>query len=263
MKFLYSSDIHFGFSERTSAIHESLRKRELSLLEFDAIIIAGDLGSAKIGHFESACKFLRKVAGERPIFVVLGNHDFWDKSILSFAFLKEKQRAILSRYNIINLQDLVDNKLSGVNAAPAEIDGVVILGYTGWYRALTPQTNDHKHIPGFINYDGSNLQLSKLSDQSIAEVSELAELAKDEGKQVVVVTHFGTYDKDPSFKAEYGGNTAHFAMIDGKADLFLFGHSHHGLDVTTDKGTRVFNVGGDYDLPKYVVLEIPLKLNRT
>ena len=26
--------------------------------------------------------------------------------------------------------------------------------------------------------------------------------------------------------------------------------------VTTDRGTRVFNVGGDYDQPKYVVLEV-------
>ena len=256
MKFLYSSDIHFGFTERTSAIHESLRKRELSRLEFDAVIIAGDLGASKIKHFEVACKFLRKVAGERPIFIVLGNHDFWDSSLFSFHFLKEKQKDILNRYNIINLQYLIDDKLSGKTVVPAEVGGVVILGYTGWYRAILPQTNDHKHIPGFTDYDGSNLQLSRLSDQSIAEVSELAELAKDEGKQVVVVTHFGTYEKDPSFKAEYGGNTAHFPMIDGKADLFLFGHSHHGLDVVTDKGTRVFNVGGDYDLPRYIVLEV-------
>lgn len=257
MRILFSSDLHFGFTSRTSAIHESVRLRELGKLKFDAVFIAGDLGTARLKHLEAACRFLRRLAGDRPVVVVLGNHDFWDKSIISFEFLKMRQAEILRRFNIISLQDTIDMALNGEKARPLLFDGrVVVVGYNGWYANPYPMTNDRKHIPGFGLYDGSNLVLSKLSDQSLPLVLEMAMAAKELGHKVIVMTHFGSCQQVPSFKFEYSGNTRHFEMLDGVADLYLFGHSHHGVNTVTEKGTRLFNVGGDYDRPRYVVLEI-------
>ena len=257
MRLLVASDLHFGFSARTSAIHESLRLRVLSRLDFDAVVIAGDLGTSRIHHLEAAARFLRRLAGERPVFVVLGNHDFWDRKVRRFAHLRERQRAIMARHAIICLQDRVDEILAGDAPAPlASLPGLAVIGYNGWYYALYPMTNDRVHIPEFGAYDGSNLALSKHSDLSAPVVAQLAREARDRGERVVVVTHFPIYNGDPSFKAEYGGNTRHFPLLNGVADVLLFGHSHHRLDVVTDKGTRVLNVGGDYERPRYIILEV-------
>jgi predicted phosphodiesterase len=256
MKFLFSSDIHFGFSERTASIHESLRLKRLSSLDFDAVVIAGDLGTAKLAHLESACKFLRRLAGDRPVFVVLGNHDFWDRRVYSFAHIKRRQAEILDRHKITNLETLleIDNPEAFLRASTAA--GVTFVGYAGWYATPYPATNDPAHIPEFTKADGSNHALVRRSDAAARLAGDRAEFARDMGHRVVVVTHFPIFKGDPAWKKDYAGNPRHFDLFDGRCDVLCFGHSHHRLDVTTEKGTRVLNVGGDYDNPRYMIVEL-------
>ncbi len=73
MKIFFTADIHWIGSWKSKSLF-SLRD-QWTKANADLLVVAGDLAVAY--EARETCKLLRKIAGDKPIVVTLGNHDYW------------------------------------------------------------------------------------------------------------------------------------------------------------------------------------------
>ena len=242
MKALLISDTHRGFSTRTHRIHAKWGE-ELATLDFDVLILAGDLASHKKHQFEGALRFFREIAGSRPIVLGRGNHDLWDENQRCLtSYRNVLQHEWFSKYDIHHLE----------SGGPFWVGGdVAIVGWDGWY-AFRASSNDlammNRHVEG-----DTWAWLQREAWHGIQSALIAAEDAKKAGAKVVCVTHFPLV---PGLTDEaWSGNFRWWEMLAPHLDVFCCGHSHRAVDTIVD-GVRVVNCGSDYDDPKYTIIEI-------
>ena len=91
LRILHVSDVHM--SGRSAFRHWRLRRyaRRIKRLEYDIVVHTGDLLDNETG-IEPAVAFLKDIAGGRPVFTVLGNHDYhhysWLENLLNVHTLR-------------------------------------------------------------------------------------------------------------------------------------------------------------------------------
>jgi predicted phosphodiesterase len=258
-KALILSDMHFGFTSQTSAIWTKYWRRHLEPKEWDVIILAGDLGSARLRHWMVGARFLAGRCKGKPVLMIRGNHCIWDRSIRNLHYLIESQQAFAKDNGIHLLQDF----------GPWQNEHVLISGWDGWYKDPPHQrSNDFRQTTPEGKFLWYNIKMNILDKERTVDTDYWLNIRAHRGfektqddimdslKPVkVVVTHMPIL---PGFRnpARNGDERFGEALL-GHASAIVMGHSHQRVD-TVVRGTRLLNPGPDYNRPNFILTEFPL-----
>lgn len=185
MKIAWLTDIHLNFLETSAKLQFYNRVMETNA---DKILITGDIAEAK-----DVCELLKEFSQHtnRPIYFVLGNHDYYFGSITN---VREKVRALCNQNS-----ELI---WLGKPEIIALSDDTVLLGHDGWADA---RYGDFDHSPVNLNdsrliaelYQASLLnksalksEMQKLADAD-AEILQqtLTSAITANTKKVIIATH--------------------------------------------------------------------------
>lgn len=204
-KLLWMSDLHMDL-----AIHAYRRKIliDLQTAEFDAAVITGDTASSQF--IEQHLLSIASACNPRPVYLVLGNHDFYGSSI---DHTREKVRAICSKIsNLHHLQDLGPVWLNKHTA---------LIGHHGWADARCGwgertyvRNPDHWCIDDFRSLNKSErFELMALlgKNSSISIRSNLQSVVR-RAKQLIIATHVPPFETSVIYDGKPCGpcHSAHF-----------------------------------------------------
>ncbi|MCY7261865.1 metallophosphoesterase [Pseudomonas protegens] len=229
MKALVLSDLHLEFEPI-----------QLSLVDVDLVILAGDIHKGARGvHWASEMFSI-------PVLYVPGNHEFYGGHIHRTL---EKMRAASANHANVHVLDQDQIIIAGVR----------FLGATSWTdytasgdlaRAMSvarESMNDFKLIRADAHYrklrPDDLLARSRLAREWLSE--QLA--ASFKGKTVVISHHCpisqvaGHENSDSHLSASYTNNW--HSLVD-QSDFWIFGHTHHSVDVTLGRCRLISNPRG-------------------
>ena len=204
---------------------------------FDVLVAAGDVWQGDPGR---AFAVLRRLAGDKPIVFVMGNHEHWNGVV---------------HEDLILAQALADQAgITLLDGTSATIAGCRFVGTTLWsdYRLagdLDPATPTGESIDVAHDDTGGHHLLTvgdaaALHRRAVAVLG--AGIATDDGAlPLVVVTHHAPNPDciHPNRRGTWNaGNSASdlSALTDSsRVSLWLHGHVHHSLDLTRPGGTRI------------------------
>lgn len=258
VRLAWATDVHFNFPSDTGV--EGFA-RQIAERDVDALVLSGDIGESHdfSGYLETLAEIL-----ERPIYFVLGNHDYYKGSI---ARTRTRARQ-LSRSNpwLWWLPDVGVLELSA---------GVGLLGHGGWadgrlgdYEGSSVLLNDYLLISDLsgLTRRARREVLHRLGDEAAEFVREHLPLAMARfPKQVVFVTHSppfreacwseGRLSNDdwlPHFSCGAVGEaliTVAEAHPEGNL-LVLCGHTHGWGEAQIRTNVKVLTAGARYGVPE-------------
>ncbi len=231
MKIRILSDLHLEFG-----------KLELSDIDYDIAILAGDI------HIkDKAIEWIQANIPNKPVLYVLGNHEFYGKTYPKLITeLKDKTKN--SNIHILE-NDLVT------------IDGVNFLGATLWtdfkaygnpriagYHCQQIMT-DFKKIRLLPKYSKiRSIDLATIHSQSIKWLEN--KLKQHKGDKNIVITHHGPSKKsvleryiDDLSTAAYVSNLDEF-VLEHSPDYWIHGHLHNSVDYTIGSCRVICNPRG-------------------
>lgn len=237
MKLHIVSDLHLEFGDWTPAATDA-----------DVVVLAGDIGTAKFSAVEWAGRTF-----EKPVVLVLGNHDYYGGQLLRTLQKLRLEAQSFPHVHLLERDSLV-------------LDGVRILGTTLWTDySLTgnqplaewdAQTTlkDFKFVR---NADFAKLKPFHVLKQHAASRNFLArELETPFDGPTVVVTHHAPSgrciperhlaDTNSHLNAAYASNLE--AFLGGDVKLWVHGHIHDSVDLQLGDTRVVCNPRG-YDTP--------------
>lgn len=244
MKIVHTSDLHFGFNNKTCKYLDNFFK-DLTCIDFDVMTIAGDIKSHNADQIQKCFRLLRKYI-DKPVIAVEGNHDYWDKGE-KFHTLEE-----LMEYNIAVAKDFGIVILRG-NEYFYKEDDIMFCGFGGWYSNVKPMTNDSYFIPKLNNsYLSCHEVLNDIAHQELNRII----VNKLYGfKKYICITHFCPYIPDSNLWESMAGNSKYLDIITENFDYLLTGHSHQEMDIEIND-CRIINSGSDYNRPTYKLIEV-------
>lgn len=181
MRLAWLTDIHLNFVDQATAERFFASVRESNA---DAVLLTGDVGEA-----HDVIPWLERLddALERPIYFVLGNHDFYRGSILE---VRAAASALQSRRpNLIYLTS------SGIIPLTPQ---TALLGDDGWadarlgnYETSLVMMNDYRLIRELAPYSKIDRweKLKQLGDEAAAHIRQLLPEALDQYPHVLLATH--------------------------------------------------------------------------
>lgn len=260
MKLLWCTDTHFDFlspskfSEFTTTLGSS---------ECDGILFTGDISTAKgiVYHLDKVVD-----AVDVPVYVVLGNHDFYGSSIA-------KVRAAVSNTAVTYLPDVDFVRLS---------EDTALVGHDGWYDcyygngiASRLVMTDFHAIEDFANLP--NRRYGQSADEGVLDKArELAaegasHISKSIGKaakqfsNIVVATHFAPWPQASTYQGKQSDDTflpffssRLMGLVLDQAALqypdvnftVLAGHSHGHYDGMIHPNMRCIVGAAEYGAPQ-------------
>lgn len=181
MQLAWLSDIHLNFLDVTTAERFFAAVRETRA---DAVMLTGDIGEAG-----SVMRWLERMddALQRPIYFVLGNHDFYGGSIAAVrtAAAELRQR----RPNLVYL--------TAGNVVPLT-PTTALIGDDGWadarlgkYETSYVMMNDYRLIEELAPYSKRDRwdRLKQLGDEAASNIRRLLPEALEQFPHVLVATH--------------------------------------------------------------------------
>lgn len=255
MKFLATTDTHYGHGKNTHIIHTKFLKRvaeEVKRENIRAVIHAGDWVSHKQDQFPRTLKMFRKFLGDTPIATVRGNHSFWEYNkkfyhdqtkeigMPMWGELDRKHKEWFKEFNITHLED-----------EPVVIDDVIIVGFDGWYNLSFPPTNDKYFIRN--NIEGVWFH-TWLANRAYKQMEKLLLTDYSKYRAAICVTHFPPFTEDPAY-VDFCANPNYLEFLTETFDVLCVGHSHKYCD-TVINGCRVINPGSHYDMPQAKIFEV-------
>jgi Icc-related predicted phosphoesterase len=258
MKLAWLTDIHLNFLRPPAleAFHDMLAETMA-----EAFVITGDIGEA-----DDVAVHLNAIDSsvQRPVYFVLGNHDFYRGSI---AAIREK---------VVRICFACDNLhyLSSEGLVPLT-EQACLIGHDGWgdgrlgdYHGTDVLLNDFGLIGEFGGFDeAKNVRLAKmnaLGDEAAIYLGKVLCEALKRFKHIVVATHVppfreacwheGQVSNDdwlPFFTCKAVGNVLVEAMT-GAPDrtmTVLCGHTHGGGAAEILPNLRVLTGGARYGSP--------------
>ncbi|QYX50462.1 metallophosphoesterase family protein [Pseudomonas sp. S07E 245] len=207
-----------------SDLHLEFEHFEPAELDVDLVVLAGDIHTKERG-----IRWANEVFSSEVLYV-LGNHEFYSGH---FDRTLEKSKQLAASHVHVLEQDVFIR------------DGIRFLGCTGWtdFRATGDVTaasakamssmTDFKVIRAGENY-------RRLRPDDVASRSRQAkawlttELEKPFTGRTVVITHHsplievGGHEQDGHLTASYCNSWPSLVM---KADVWVFGHTHHAIDI--------------------------------
>jgi 3',5'-cyclic-AMP phosphodiesterase len=252
----WATDVHLNFlsPEELAAFAAALAASEA-----DAILITGDIAEAP-----SLRRLLTNVAQavRRPIYFVLGNHDFYHGSIADVRALAADLSATSPWLRWLPAID------------PVELaEDTILVGHDGWadgrlgnYERSSVMLNDYLLIEELSGLDKDRrlAALHRLGDEAAAHLEKIVPAALDRCRRVIVATHvppfkeacwhLGRISNDawlPHFTCKAAGDVlreAAAARPDRKIEV-LCGHTH-GAGVAEILPNLVVRTGGaEYGAP--------------
>jgi predicted MPP superfamily phosphohydrolase len=262
MRIVWATDIHLNFVD-APARQEFFQS--VAGQQPDAVFVSGDIAES---HLLEGCLLEMAQALARPIYFVLGNHDFYRGSIA-------ETRARIAR--------LAERTPWLVYLTRAEIvpltPDTALVGHDGWADARLGDfehsdviLNDYLHIEELYHWDGLfqlNRQtlrgrLEELGDEAARHFQQLLPQALRDYRRVVLLTHVppfreaccyaGKVSDDrwlPHFSCGAVGQVLDAAMR-ARADrelLVLCGHTHNRSEVRILDNLRVLTGAAQYAHP--------------
>lgn len=235
MKILLLSDLHRGITQKTHKIHDKFLAN-IAQLEYDIVVIAGDICSGKQDNLESFFKAYR-LHISKPTYAVRGNHEYFNIGRKQQLGIKiDNWNKMCQKYNITSL----DGQM-------VEVDGVKMYGWHNWYGTSrhTRGTNDEYHLE--IEED---LRLYKNDMDSFWRYIDAGVKAD------VLITHMPIFSR--SGQDLWGGILHQWEALKENnmlPRLYLYGHTHQ-FDDTVRDGVRCCMNGSNYDRPEYMIIEV-------
>ncbi len=263
-RFLWITDLHLNFVGQAGVAKFFA---ELAAVEADGILLSGDIGEAP--NVTLYLNALDNALG-RPLYFVLGNHDFYRGII---AGVRRKIEALC-----VACPNLCWLSQTGV-VALTESTGLV--GHDGWgdgrlgdYWGLAVPLNDWRFIGEFIGLDPERRleTLHALGDEAAAHFAAVLPEALQRFHHVIVVTHVPPFreacwyggrisDDDwlPHFTCKAVGDVLAAAMAANPECQMtvLCGHTHGAGEAQVLPNLRVLTGGAVYGKPQLQrVLEV-------
>jgi predicted phosphohydrolase len=223
-----------------------------------AAVITGDIGTST--SFASYLQSFSEGFGDRPVYFVLGNHDFWDGS-----YRETHERAA----------KVSEGQLHWLRLGARELcPGIGIVGHEGWYdgrwgnpEASTVYMNDWRRIEEFRGLPKFAIlpEIRKIADRSARQAEELLCQALSKFDTVIFATHFPPFPQATTYQGRVSDefhlpwycSKATGDMILRCADTFydkkivvLCGHVHDTSDVEIVSNVRVMTGSATYGDPQ-------------
>lgn len=238
---LFTSDCHFGFSQRTKSLWvKTLKSVDWSTV--DVVVLVGDIMSHEPRHLQTALKTFRAFYSGN-IYAVRGNHDFWASAGRSLDFQIQKTDKIFAEYDVIQLHN-------NAQVMHSSSGNVHFVGFDCWYsQSPAGWTRDLYRIPGDAE---KHEQLAKRSDNGFHNLIDTLETIQP-GEKIVAAIHM-----PPSSWAEnrhLGTREVYWERLSERCTAILYGHTHR-FDSRNISGVEVRNAGADYDRPRVEFIDI-------
>ncbi len=257
MRLAWLTDIHLDFLDRGK---RSDFLASLGAVDADALLVGGDIGEAP-----TVDGFLRQIAVAvgRPVFFVLGNHDFYRDAI---ARTRDRMRDLCR--TVPHLVYLSQEAVIPLTESTA------LVGHDGWgdgrygnFMQSPIRLNDHLLIAELTGLPSSTLleRLNRLGDEAASHLKRVLPNALASHPRVLLLTHV------PPFQAAcwYQGRTADndwapFFSCKAVGDLLvdlmsqrpdrhmtvLCGHTHNSGKAEILKNLVVWTGGAEYGTPE-------------
>lgn len=240
-----TSDTHYGFSQRTHAIHEEwLEKLQDKIVSEDVrvLIHAGDWIANKQDQLPRTLNMFRKYI-KIPIVAVRGNHCLWDYS--SYPKKTPWDAMNNNHFDWFKAADI-----HHLENGPYLIENHIIVGFDGWYNNVMTPTRDVEMMVRDIQ--GANPMMFH-NHRAHHALDNLLDMDVSHYDRSICVTHFPPFTED-DYYLPYCSNPAYFQPIKDKFDIFCTGHSHQYWNEIQDDCV-ILNSGSDYDKPEYIIFE--------
>lgn len=267
MRIAWTTDPHLNFAS-PPAIDRFIQ--ELRDTAADAVLVGGDVGEA-----DSFAGYLERVADAlgRPVFFVLGNHDYYRGSI---AGVREAARALSGRSDLLNW-------LTG--SGPVRLtDGTALVGHGGWGDARASDflksdvvLNDYLLIDELRETHGGRVPsaewilspdlmtaLQRLGDETAAHFRRVLPEALARYDHVLVLMHVPPFREACWHMGRLSDDNwaPHFTCVAARAVLLEFmqqhpqkrmtvlcGHTHSSGFVQMSDNLQVFTGAAEYGWP--------------
>ena len=252
-KIIWATDLHLDAADK--AQHRLFCELAISY-EPDIVLIGGDIsnGETSLIHLRQLAKLIKK-----PLYFVLGNHDFYHGSIYN---IRKIAHEITEEFP--NVKYLTDGGVVPLSEQTA------LIGHDGWYDG---RSGDFMHSDIMLNDYFLIDELKKLSqDARLHKLNQLGSEAADYLKKtlieafekydrVIILTHVPPFAEacfydgricDANWAPHFVGQATGEALEDvmgrylSKQLLVLCGHTHSGNDVEILPNLRV--VSGQTEL---------------
>jgi 3',5'-cyclic AMP phosphodiesterase CpdA len=256
MRLAWATDIHLEFLTPPAL---ATFCTTLANSPADAFLISGDISQAR--GLPKHLRILERVV-ERPVYFVLGNHDFYHGKI---ALVREQVREITA----------VSSWLRWLPAAGAvELTPTTgLLGHDGWadgrlgdYAGSPVLLNDYRLIDDFVGLDAEKrlALLQRLGDEAAAYLRDQLERTRNRWSKLIVLTHVPPFaaaawhlgrpsnnDWLPHFSCKAMGDVLEQAAnaAPDTEILVLCGHTHSPGEVLVGPNLRVMTGGARYGAP--------------
>ena len=262
IRLAWATDLHLDFVDRTTFTNFI---EDIHNAQPDALLIGGDIGEA-----HNVVEFLRSLHDilQLPIYVVLGNHDFYRGGI-------ETVRVAVQDLceSTTNMEFLTRSKV------PIRLSNETsLVGHDGWadaregdYNRSLVMMNDYLLIEELSEFTKQErlAALHRLGDEAAKHIKLQLELALADVKRVFVLTHVppyrgacwyeGTISDDewaPHFVCQAVGRAIDdAAAIHPEAQItVLCGHTHSGGKFRAAPNVEVITGAAEYGKPKVTQL---------
>lgn len=254
---IWATDMHFDAVPKHQFLEWCQQAKET---EADLLLIGGDICNGKHG-----LQLLKEMASivEKPLYFVLGNHDFYYGSI----------------HAIRSMADNLSKESPWIHYLPqAHIieltPKTALIGHDGWadaragdFHSSTVILNDYVLIDELKNRSKEELQkkLSELGEESARYLSSVLREAFQKYENVILLTHVPPYTDACYYKGEKTDKnwSPHFVnqktgevILDvfkdypGRQLMILCGHSHSAADVYITPSLRVVAAESELGNPK-------------
>ena len=258
MRLAWLTDIHLNFVD-TNRLGDFLASLEQ---QADAVAISGDIAESR-----DVCHYLRTIEEvvQKPIYFVLGNHDFYRGSIPQVRRMVAGLASESKHLNYLTALRVVDLTPS-----------TAIIGHDGWadarlgdYRNSNVILSDHQLIAEIARwFDGSSLDkpgllqtMTSLADEAAGHFATVLDEAAIKYPNVIAVTHVPPFreaawhqgqtssdDFLPHFACKVVGDIMRAVMREHPTSnlLVLCGHTHGGGEFLASENIRVLTGEAEY-----------------
>lgn len=216
------SDLHL---DQAPARNCSKLLRDLKNTEYDAAVITGDTAASAtlVPHL----KALAHACAPRPLFVVLGNHDFFGSSLIA---TQGEVRALCRRLS--NLHHLQDHGVVWLNK------NTVLIGHHGWADArcgwgtkTCVRSPDHWCIDDFRKLDqaGRFDLMAELGNASTRWIRQNLNTVLRDADTLIVATHVPAFQTSAHFNGTPCGPCHSPHYVHASLGGLLIGTARHNL----------------------------------
>ena len=262
MRLAWATDIHLDHAKNTvqHKFYQSVQERA------DALVLTGDIAeSPSIGRVLTAMEMLV----ERPIYFVLGNHDYYRSSIADTRFYvaqvvgEAKRLVYLSQAGVVELtpstalvghDGWADGRLGDLDGSDVILNDFLLI-------------DELKHWRDHLMLDKPALRqaLEALGDEAAGYLKNVLAPAAKQYPQVIVATHIPPFreaawyqgrpsanDYLPFFSCKAVGDVLLEAARSHPRCQFLVlcGHTHGGGEVQVAENLRVVTGPAEYGRPE-------------